>query len=229
MARSSTSTAAPSYGDDAAMSKPAARKRDGEKRRRELCDAAIQVLAEEGSRGLTHQQVDRAAEVPDGTTSYYYRTRAALLRGVGRRVAEIDTANLRSVTDATTTSASPFGRLAQLTVMQADGFGLLLNRARLELLLAAARDPALAETLAEWLTRVVELTHEAISAIQPLSSDPHLREAQSDAVMTTISGAFTRFAAGDRSLADPLRLERLMHAVVLAVEQSYTPLGKGRS
>ena len=64
------------------------RKRDGDERRRELCDAAIRVLAEHGSRGLTHGQVDRYARVPDGTTSYYYRTRAALLRGVGKRVAE---------------------------------------------------------------------------------------------------------------------------------------------
>ena len=76
-----------------------ARKRDGDERRRELCDAAIQVLAEHGSRGLTHGQVDRYAGVPDGTTSYYYRTRAALLRGVGKRVGEIDVANLRSVID----------------------------------------------------------------------------------------------------------------------------------
>ena len=54
-----------------------------------------QVLAEHGSRGLTHGQVDRYAGVPEGTTSYYYRTRAALLRGVGKRVGEIDVANLQ--------------------------------------------------------------------------------------------------------------------------------------
>ena len=205
----------------------APRKRDGDKRRRELCDAAIEVLANEGSRALTHQKVDRAAEVPDGTTSYYYRTRAALLRGVGRRVAEIDSANLRSVTDTATKSASPFGRLAQLTAMQADGFGLLLNRARLELMLAATRDPELADMSAESVAKVVELTHDAISIVQPPLSDPRLREAQADAVMTMISGAFTRFAAGDRSLADPVRLEGLMHAIVVAVEQSYTPLERG--
>jgi len=105
------------------------RKRDGDERRRELCDAAIRVLAEQGSRGLTHQQVDRAAGVPDGTTSYYYRTRAALLQGVGTRVADVDTENLRSVTDEATRSDSPFGRLAQLVVMQSDGEGLFLNRA----------------------------------------------------------------------------------------------------
>src|ERR1700761_1275211 len=95
------------------------RKRNGEERRRELCDAAIQVLAEHGSRGLTHGQVDRCAGVPDGTTAYYYRTRAALLRGVGKRVAEIDVANLQSVIDEPPDPLAPFARLAELTMRQA--------------------------------------------------------------------------------------------------------------
>lgn len=194
------------------------RKRDGDRRRRELCDAAIRVLAEHGSRGLTHQQVDRTAGVPDGTTSYYYRTRAALLRGVGKRVAEIDTANLRSVTDQATRPASPFGRLAELTVMQADGFGLLLNKARLELTLAATRDPALAETTAESVARITELAHGALAAVQPPSDRPGLREAQSTALTTFLAGVFTRFAVGDRTLADRDRLEKFLHTIALAVE-----------
>ena len=81
------------------MATTGTRKRNGDERRRDLCDAAIRVLAEDGSRGLTHGQVDRVAGVPEGTTSYYYRTRVALLRGVGKRVAEIDVANLQSVID----------------------------------------------------------------------------------------------------------------------------------
>ncbi len=196
---------------------PTPRKRDGEERRRELCDAAIRVLAEQGSRGLTHQQVDRTASVPDGTTSYYYRTRAALLRGVGQRVADIDLANISSVTDETTRTESPFGRLAQLVVDQADGQGLLLNKARFELMLAAVRDPELAERATALAARGVALTLEAIDAIAPRSDDPELREAQSVAVMTFISGAFTNFAVGDRTLADAERLERLFHAIVRAV------------
>src|SRR3954447_84891 len=167
--------------DVMAISSP--RKRNGDERRRELCDAGIQVLAEHGSRGLTHQKVDRTAGVPDGTTSYYYRTRAALLRGVGQRVAEIDTANILSVTDESTRTATPFGRLAQLVVQQADGQGLLLNKARLELTLAAVRDPELAEKATMLASRGVALTQEAIAAVQPGSDDPALREAQSMAVM----------------------------------------------
>ncbi|SDL36900.1 hypothetical protein SAMN05421869_12541 [Nonomuraea jiangxiensis] len=40
---------------------------------------AIRLLAAEGMRGLTHRAVDRAADLPDGSTPYYVRTRQALL------------------------------------------------------------------------------------------------------------------------------------------------------
>ena len=196
------------------------RKRDGDERRRELCDAAIQVLAEQGSRGLTHQQVDRSASLPDGTTSYYYRTRAALLQGVGSRVAEIDTENLRSITADATRSATPFGRLAQLVMIQADGPGLLLNRARLELMLAATRDPEIADRSATFEARIVTLARDAIAAVQftgDSAVESALLDAQVSAVMTIVAGLFTRFAAGDRTVADVHHVERLLTSVVRAV------------
>jgi DNA-binding transcriptional regulator YbjK len=198
------------------MSSPQ-RKRDGQERRRELCDAAIQVLAEHGSRGLTHKKVDETAGVPDGTTSYYYRTRATLLRGVGERMSQIDVDNLRSVTDEATKSDSPFGRLAQLVMMQAEGRGLMLNRARHELALAAVRDPELAEKTRKVLSRIVAMANDAIAALQPPSDDHALLVAQSTAVLTFISGVFTRFAMGDRAIDDAEQLERMLQAIVTAV------------
>jgi DNA-binding transcriptional regulator YbjK len=42
-------------------------------------DTAVRLLAERGMRGLTHRAVDEAAGIPPGSTSYYARTRAALL------------------------------------------------------------------------------------------------------------------------------------------------------
>jgi len=198
------------------MSSPQ-RKRDGQERRRELCDAAIQVLAEHGSRGLTHQQVDRYAGMPDGTTSYYYRTRAALLRGVGERMSQIDFDNLRSVTDKATKSDSPFGRLAQLVMMQAEGPGLMLNRARQELALAAARDPELAEKTQKFVARINAMATEAIAQVQPLSDDHALLAAQSTAVLTFIAGVFIRFAMGDRTIDNAEQLERMLQAIVTAV------------
>jgi DNA-binding transcriptional regulator YbjK len=193
------------------------RKRNGDERRRELCDAAIQVLAEHGSRGLTHGQVDRCAGVPEGTTSYYYRTRAALLRGVGTRIAEIDVANLQSVIDEALDPLSPFAHLAELTMMQADGPGLMLNRARHELVLGAVRDPGLAETSQTFVARINAMAHEAIAHLQPGTDDPALLDAQTTAVTTFIAGVFTRLVGGDRTISNAEQLTGLLEAVATAV------------
>ncbi|MEU9079098.1 TetR/AcrR family transcriptional regulator [Kitasatospora sp. NPDC004745] len=57
-------------------------------RRDRLRDAAIEVLAGAGGRGLTHRAVDSEAGVPLGTTKNYYPTRDALLGAVAERCAE---------------------------------------------------------------------------------------------------------------------------------------------
>ncbi|MFC7548785.1 TetR/AcrR family transcriptional regulator [Plantactinospora sp. GCM10030261] len=59
-----------------------------------LADAAIEIVAEGGMRGLTHRAVDARAGVPLGTTSAYLRTRRALVEAVVRRVADLDRADL---------------------------------------------------------------------------------------------------------------------------------------
>ncbi|MDH6245321.1 TetR/AcrR family transcriptional regulator [Mycobacterium sp. OTB74] len=197
------------------------RRRDGDQRRRELCDAGIRVLAENGSRGLTHAQVDRYAGVPDGTTSYYYRTRDALLRGVGNRVAEIDSANMLSVTDTPIDARHPFDRLAQLTLDQSDGSGLALNRARHELLLCASRDPDLAEASKLAVRRIGAMCREAIAHLRP-SVDAELLDAQTTAVMTFMAGVFIRLAAGESALYDVPGLSATLEAVAGAVGRPTT-------
>ncbi len=63
-------------------------------RRSFIADAAIVTIAGEGMRGLTHRAVDRAAGLPEGSTSYYFRTREALLFAALARMAELDTADI---------------------------------------------------------------------------------------------------------------------------------------
>ena len=48
-------------------------------RRTTLLDAALELVGTQGMRGLTHRAVDAAADLPPGSTSNYFRTRAALL------------------------------------------------------------------------------------------------------------------------------------------------------
>lgn len=48
-------------------------------------------------RGLTHRAVDRAANLPPGTTSAYYRTRQALLTALVQRLVALDQAELQAI------------------------------------------------------------------------------------------------------------------------------------
>jgi DNA-binding transcriptional regulator YbjK len=68
-------------------------------RRTLLSDAALDVLVDEGIRGLTHRAVDRKSAVPPGTTSAYFRTRAALLTGLVTRLVELDQAELQTMAE----------------------------------------------------------------------------------------------------------------------------------
>lgn len=62
--------------------------RRNEQRRAVLVDAAIEVLAREGARGLTFRAVDTEAAVPVGTASNYFASRDDLLTQAGARVYE---------------------------------------------------------------------------------------------------------------------------------------------
>ncbi|MCW4457073.1 TetR/AcrR family transcriptional regulator [Microbacterium sp. MPKO10] len=53
----------------------------------EVLDAAIRVIASSGMHGLTHRTVDRAAGVPEGSTSNVFRTRSSLVAGVATHIA----------------------------------------------------------------------------------------------------------------------------------------------
>ncbi|KOX03341.1 TetR family transcriptional regulator [Streptomyces sp. NRRL B-1140] len=89
-------------------------------RRTLLADAALGVLADEGMRGLTHRAVDRRAAMPSGTTSAYFRTRAALLTGLVTRLVDLDQSELR----ATAAALPPLTTPEQLV----DGMVLLTRR-----------------------------------------------------------------------------------------------------
>jgi len=103
-------------------------------------DAAIITLAREGMRGLTHRAVDRAAGVAEGSTSYYFRTREALLVGVLDRLADLSTAEIATV------DAHDLAAVAGLIEHWATA-GRERMLARFELTLEATRRPQLRAAL----------------------------------------------------------------------------------
>jgi AcrR family transcriptional regulator len=59
-------------------------------RRTQVADAALDVIAATGMKGLTHRAVDQAADAPAGTTSNYFRTRSALIAAAVDRLEQRD-------------------------------------------------------------------------------------------------------------------------------------------
>jgi DNA-binding transcriptional regulator YbjK len=119
-------------------------------RRAELADAAISTLARDGMRGLTHRAVDRAAGLPEGSASYYFRTRQALLQATVERLADLDTTDML---DSTVLAALPgpdldtFGDAAAGIVERWLTTGRERQLARYELALEATRRPELRQAL----------------------------------------------------------------------------------
>jgi len=104
-------------------------------------DAAIDLLGTEGLRALTHARVDQRAALPRGSTSNYFRTRAALLQGVvDAMVAQESPAVDFAFAPRTTTElVDELCRLFDLMV----GPNRVMTTARMTLLLEAGHDPGL--------------------------------------------------------------------------------------
>jgi DNA-binding transcriptional regulator YbjK len=203
------------------------RKADAEGRRRTLCDAAIEVLAREGAKGLTHRKVERQAGLPDGTTSSYFPTRSALLHATAERVAELDAADfeatMRQLPPSETAEASPptLLLLAEMAMQQSAGPGLDRSRARYELALHAHRDARLRKAFDDAIAGFVALSEQAVTQVQPdLPIDRALVEEQAHAVTTFLNGVTFRQAVGTRSIESAEELTRWLHALVAGIAAS---------
>jgi DNA-binding transcriptional regulator YbjK len=197
------------------------RKPNPVERRRELCDAAIQLLADDGAKGLSHLKVDRKAGVPDGTSSFYFRTRAALLRAVAERMAELDLAALQTVADSAAGSdrASSSSVLATLVIQSGREPQLSRTKARYELIMQASRDPALAEALARSTEAFTNLHHDIVVQLVPHGAelDAAVIDDLSNVTMTFINGLLVRFAYGDHVVDSPEQVDRLISAIITGI------------
>ncbi|MFC3963999.1 TetR/AcrR family transcriptional regulator [Nocardia jiangsuensis] len=124
--------------------------RTNPERRGALLDAALEVLADDGARGLTFRAVDRRAAVPAGTASNYFTDRDDLLTQAGSRFYERLTPGpevLRPLVEDPKDRAT-VTRLMQTVVDRIEAFrsGYL---ALLELRLEATRRPELRRLLTE--------------------------------------------------------------------------------
>lgn len=68
-------------------------------RRDQVLEAAMAVLVESGTHGLTHRRVDARAGVPQGTTANYFPNRLALVTAVVRQIPQLDAEYVDEVAD----------------------------------------------------------------------------------------------------------------------------------
>jgi DNA-binding transcriptional regulator YbjK len=193
-------------------------------RRRDLCDAAIQLLADDGAKGLSHLKVDRKAAVPDGTTSFYFRTRSALLRAVAERLAELDLASLQSVVDSADgrgDNPSP-SRLSQVVIQAGREPQLSRTRARYELTMQATRDPALAAIMQQATDGFTKLHREILVQLMPHGAqlESAVVDDLSNVTLTFINGLLQRVAHGDRIIQSAEQLDGILAAIATGVLKS---------
>ncbi|SHM93232.1 TetR/AcrR family transcriptional regulator [Cryptosporangium aurantiacum] len=136
-------------------------------RRADILDAAIDLVAGAGLRGLTHRAVDAAVGLSEGSTSAYFRTRAALLNAVVARLDERIGADVDEL--AAETAQHPGDPVHAVAHTMK-----LLDRwlsdpaplaARLELSLESSRRPELGEAMTAWRTAFDALVARIISDV----------------------------------------------------------------
>ncbi|MEV0945632.1 TetR family transcriptional regulator [Rhodococcus sp. NPDC049939] len=164
-------------------------------RRDLICDAALDLAAEGGNHALTHQGVDARLGLPRGSTSYYYRTRRAL---VSAAIAHLTCRSSEQFRDAApsvppkTTREAASLIAAQLEVLLGDRRRDVL--ARYALMADAAGDDELREGLASCLFSFPAATAlmDSLGASDPASAARDL--------ITLLEGLVFDFAFGARKL-----------------------------
>jgi tetracycline repressor-like protein len=190
-------------------------------------------LASEGAKGLSHPKVDRYAEVPNGSTSFYFRTRSALLQATAHRLAELDLADLMSVAgrpeEGGPISAGGASPLATMVMLSGEEPRLTRTKARFELLLQANRDPELAEIFRHNSELFTELHRQEILSRSPSGKpDPKVLDEQTAATMSFVSGLHMRFIAGDRSIDNAEQLDLLLKGIADGIAAAYGMAGRPR-
>ncbi|MHC3470733.1 TetR/AcrR family transcriptional regulator [Streptomyces sp. 7R007] len=173
-------------------------------RRTVLADTAITVLAEAGMRGLTHRAVDRAAGLPSGTTSAYYRTRQALLTALVTRLVALDQTELEDTGNRTTMPHSAEELAAAITAFiqqRLTGEGRRRSLARYACALESVHHPELREILRPRHNAGRQLVHDFLTAHGV--PDP---EARTVTLLTCIDGmVFDHLVNGGKPSAIQIR------------------------
>jgi AcrR family transcriptional regulator len=166
-----------------------------DRRRADLADATIALLAEAGVHGATHRAVDRRAGLPTGTASNYFRSREALLVAAADRIVELHQAHMDEAaarprpagTGPEAAAELIAGSLAEAATAHRDRYLAIF-----ELQLESRRRPALARTLAAVAGRMADFTaghHAQLGLDLPPAAVPTMLALYGGALFTLVTAA----------------------------------------
>ncbi|WNG88094.1 TetR/AcrR family transcriptional regulator [Mycobacterium sp. ITM-2016-00317] len=187
-------------------------------------------MAEEGPRGLSHLKVDRRAGVPDGTTSFYYRTRTALLHGVADQLVRYDAQAFSEVfKDAPNSAGDVLMKvLAEQVLRIRREPQMSRTRARLELTMLGRVDAEIAAGFRQVSETYRALVERAVIAMQNDRGDTldrELLDEQASVVLTYIRGLVFAFANDSPEEMSRDDIARQIRAVVLGVAAERAEIG----
>jgi DNA-binding transcriptional regulator YbjK len=183
-------------------------------RRELLADTAMRLIDEVGLAGVTHRAIDAAAGVPVGTTSNYFRTRAALYEAIAHRILDQQLAALQA---APVTPMDRDSLVDSLTAAIDAGDGPARNRylARFELSLEAARNARLAALMRELRAVTLRIRTAQLRAIHPEATHEQL-----DALGSLLTGVtFDRLTLGVPGMNTRALVETLIAGFLLAADE----------
>jgi DNA-binding transcriptional regulator YbjK len=161
----------------------------GERRREELLEAVLRLVAREGVAAITHRAVAREAGVSHRLTTYYFETKEQML---GEAFRHLSARSLERTERASKSVASARGRATALeTAIDAVADAVLGGlraeaggaAAEFSLVLEIARQPGLGAAYAAWQERVAAILCEHARALG--SDDP---EADAHIIVAMLRG-----------------------------------------
>ncbi|NKS17584.1 TetR family transcriptional regulator [Rhodococcus hoagii] len=189
-------------------------------RRESICEAALDLAAEGGNHAVTHQAIDRRLSLAKGSTSYYFRTRDALVGAAVRRLTERSRAAFAEAYGAGVGGVSVEGAAD----LMADQIVLLLTGrrrdvlARYALAVDAADDEELRPALAGCLFSVEKATGllEALGASDPASAAHDLISLLEGLVFDSVYGSRSVLAGGSTPSTQRFRVTIRLWLAALA-------------
>lgn len=192
-------------------------------RRRILADASITVLARDGVHGLTHRTVDATAQVPVGTTSRYFRTRAALLHGAAEAILDLHKEYVHDLAEVLPRSHAGLIEALEQLITDASGASRELYAARFELGLEAARDQRVQAVMNDMRSASLELTRRLLASAGIESS-----EALTDTMASFLTGVLFDRISLDRPRVDSRIIAQLLVHGLQAEPHRFDPLAVQR-